>query len=111
MLKASFAAVAALSAALGASASETQEGATQEGAPGLRRGVVFNDYSPLARGAEIARRMLSPLTYQNIVDTAARSHLALREQTVDLSRESFAVYVPRAGAPPEGYGLLVFIPP
>jgi hypothetical protein len=111
MPKAGFAAVAVLSAALGANAAGTHDGATSDDAAGLQHGVVFAEYSPLARSAEIARRMLSPLNYENIVDTAARSRLALREQTVDISRESFAVYVPRVAVPPKGYGLLVFIPP
>src|SRR5262249_48915941 len=35
----------------------------------------------------------------------------LQEQSIDLSKEKFAVYVPSGPAPKNGYGLLVFIPP
>jgi pimeloyl-ACP methyl ester carboxylesterase len=98
-------ALAALVLSLSASAAETQGGDA-----GLQRDVVFSDYSPLSRSAEVARRVLSPLANEEVARLSASSHLTLREQAVDLARETFAVYVP-AAAPPQGYALLVFIPP
>jgi hypothetical protein len=77
---------------------------------GARDNVVFSDYSPLARSAEIARRSFSPLTLDEFTRAAASSGKQIREQPVDLSLESFALYVP-AHAPPAGFSLLVFIWP
>ena len=61
--------------------------------------------SPLASTAEIVRRTFSPLTAQRI--TATNS---IAGQPIDIARESFVVYVPDH-KPPEGYALLVFVPP
>jgi pimeloyl-ACP methyl ester carboxylesterase len=67
--------------------------------------VVFTHDSPLSRNAEIARRVLPPVTYHRI---EARP---MAEQAIDLAGERFDVYVP-AGAPPvAGYGVVVFIAP
>lgn len=79
-------------------------------AGGLQTGVVFADYTPFSRNAELVRRLLSPLTAAQIPRALARSGAVLAEQPIDLARERFAVYVP-ARAPPGGYGLLVFVPP
>jgi len=89
----------------GAPAGELPAGAT-----GLQPDVIFTDYSPLSRSLELARRLLTPLANQELNRVSANTHTALREQPVDLSQESFAVYVP-PNAPPAGYGLLAFIPP
>ena len=77
---------------------------------GLQKDVVFTDYSPLSRSMELARRMLSPLNAMRVNQELARSGQAAREQSIDLPHEKFAVYVP-AHARPNGYALLVFVPP
>ena len=69
--------------------------------------ATFDAYSPLSRSTEIARRVLTPLTYRR----AQLRFTDLEAQPIDLSQERFAVYVPDGPAPPGGYGLLVFIPP
>lgn len=73
--------------------------------PGLHAGVVLTESSPLASTAEIVRRTFSPLTAQHIAEVAS-----LAGQPLDITREKFVVYVPTR-KPPEGYALLVFVPP
>ena len=68
--------------------------------------VVFTQYSPLSRNAEIARRALPPLTYRRIVEALAAKHDALAEQTIDLAREKFDLYIPDGAPPAAGYGLI-----
>jgi len=77
---------------------------------GLQPGVAFADYSPLAGSAELMRRLLSPLTVEQMRREGARSGQPLRGQPIDLANEKFTVYVPRR-APARGYALLVFVPP
>ena len=77
---------------------------------GLQRDVVFTDTTALSSNAELVRRMLSPLLAAQIPRNLARTGGKLREQPVDPSQEKFVVYVP-AQKPPEGYALLVFVPP
>jgi pimeloyl-ACP methyl ester carboxylesterase len=77
---------------------------------GLQRGVTFTEYSPLAANSEMVRRLYSPLAAAEIERMVARSGNKLIEQSIDLAQERFTDYVP-AHAPPQGYGLLVFIPP
>ena len=77
---------------------------------GLQHGVVFDQGSPLASNAQIARRMLSPLGVARVNSVLAQSHTALRDQPIDRVKESFVLYVP-AKMPEAGYGLLVFVPP
>jgi Esterase PHB depolymerase len=79
-------------------------------ATGLQRDVVFTEYSPLSRSMELARRLLSPLNAMRVSQELGRSGQLAREQSIDLTHEKFAVYVP-AQAPPHGYALLVFVPP
>ena len=67
--------------------------------------VVFARYSPLSRNAEIARRVLPPLTHRRLA--GAR----LAEQAIDLGREKFDLYVPPGAPPAAGYGLVVFVAP
>ena len=79
-------------------------------ATGLQRDVTFTEYSPLSASLEVARRLLSPLANVEIERLSSKPGQALRAQAIDLTQESFTVYVPPV-APPQGYGLLVFIPP
>lgn len=72
--------------------------------------VRFDAYTPLSSNAELARRLLSPLDAAKLPQLLAQSRSVLREQPVDLAQESFVLYVP-SRKPPNGYGLLVFIPP
>jgi dienelactone hydrolase len=73
--------------------------------PGLHTGVVLTASSPLASTAEIVRRTFSPLTAQHIAEVAS-----LAGQPLDIAQEKFVVYVPTR-KPPQGYALLVFVPP
>src|SRR5215469_1972690 len=81
------------------------------GGTGLQRGVVFTAYSPLTRSVELARRMLTPLSYRKLLRAAAEPGRGLREQPVDLAHERFTMYVPTGPPPAGGYGVLVFVPP
>jgi hypothetical protein len=72
--------------------------------------VTFTDTTPLSGNAELTRRMLSPLTALELKQTLAHSGKILGEQPIDLTNESFSVYVPST-MPPSGFGLLVFVPP
>ncbi len=80
-------------------------------AAGSQDEVAFTAYSTLATDAEIARRVLSPLTYDLVRRQLAASGRSLRERAVDLATERFSVYVPAGAPPPGGYGLLVFVWP
>ena len=71
-------------------------------ATGLLEGVVFSHYSDLSSSGELARRLLSPR------DAARIQHAV--GQPVLLKQERFALYVP-SRQPPNGYALLVFVPP
>jgi pimeloyl-ACP methyl ester carboxylesterase len=77
---------------------------------GLQPDVVFSDYTPLSSNLEMARRLLTPLNAARLPVLVAQSGKALREQPVDLAQEKYALYVPPT-PPPNGYGLLVFVPP
>jgi len=79
-------------------------------AHGLQAEVVFSEYSPLSSAAEISRRLMSPLNALRVSRALQRSGTTLRDQAIDLSHERFALYVP-GREPPEGYSLLVFVPP
>jgi pimeloyl-ACP methyl ester carboxylesterase len=83
---------------------------TAAGITGLQSEVVFSDYSPLSGSAELVHRLLSPLNAARVDKRLAHSAVALRDQSIDLARERFAVYVP-SNPPTKGYGLLVFVPP
>ena len=82
----------------------------QSAPPGLQENVHFARYGTLAQSSEILRRVFTPLTGAEIRRDLARSGKSLNETPLDLSAESFLVYVP-AGKPPGGYGLMVFVPP
>jgi pimeloyl-ACP methyl ester carboxylesterase len=77
---------------------------------GLQQEVTFTDYSPLAGNTELMRRLLSPLALEMVHRNLAKSGNALPEQSIDLAKERFVLYVPPT-APPNGYALLVFVPP
>lgn len=73
--------------------------------------VAFADYTPLSSNAELARRMLSPLTAAQLPQILAQKNGRLAEQPVNVVQERFVVFVPSSPAPPRGYGLIVFVPP
>lgn len=73
--------------------------------------VVFTRYSPLSRNAEIARRMLPPLTHRRMEETISAGQTRLAEQAIDLAHEKYDLYVPPGPPPAAGYGLVVFIAP
>jgi predicted esterase len=77
---------------------------------GFQSDVVFSDYSPLSSSAQLLHRLLSPLNAAQVSSTLSHSAVALRDQSVDLAHERFAVYVP-SHVPVQGYALLVFVPP
>ena len=72
--------------------------------------VVLSEYSELATGSEIVRRMLSPLVAAQIAAKVAQAGRTTIGQTVMLADEKFLLYVP-AVRPPHGFALLVFVPP
>jgi dienelactone hydrolase len=80
------------------------------GPTGMQPEVAFADYSPLAGSTELMRRLLSPLTVEQMRREGARSGRPLRGQPIDLENEKFTVYVP-SRTPAHGYALLVFVPP
>src|SRR5580700_6469045 len=71
---------------------------------------TFSLYSPLATNAVLVDRLLSPLAAEAGRRGLAANGRTLAEQPLDLAQERFTLYVP-AKAPPQGYGLLVFISP
>jgi pimeloyl-ACP methyl ester carboxylesterase len=73
--------------------------------------LVFERYTPLSSNAELARRVLTPLTVRRGEEAMATNKTALREQPIDLAKEKFSIYVPGRTPPKEGYGLLVFVAP
>lgn len=78
-----------------------------ESAPvGLLHDVTFDQYSSLSSVGEMHNRLLSPLTARRLGAALSGPHA----QPIDLAHERFALYVPKT-APPNGYGLLVFVPP
>ena len=68
---------------------------------GRQDDVIFTRTTPLADLAEIERRTRPPVYASKII---------AHGQAVDISKERFLVYVP-SRKPPEGYALLVFVPP
>lgn len=84
--------------------------AMAEAATGLQTDVIFRDYPARARNSELLGRVFTPLTVANIERDLARSGKSLGETSVDPAAERFLMYVPPQ-KPPQGYGLLVFVPP
>src|SRR5215469_14168309 len=77
---------------------------------GLQQGVALTGYSALAHTSELLRRLLSPLEAAEVRKALDSSGKPLIEQSVDLAEERFTLYVPPQ-APPQGYALMVFVPP
>lgn len=81
-------------------------------APGeVHTDVVLAAYPAFAAGDELLRRFLSPLTRSRILERLAHSGQKLSKQSLDPAQERFALYVPPGPPPPDGYALLVFVPP
>ncbi len=68
--------------------------------------VAFSEYPAAATQQELARRTLSPLSALAMGAAAAPPQSPL----IDLTKERFLLYVPRAPSD-RGYRLLVFVPP
>ena len=105
-------AIAVLAVLLTAVAGCARRGAapsSESGGP--EQDEIFTLYSPLSRSAEILRRTLPPLTFRRGQQALAAKGKALAEQSIDLTKERFAVYVPPGPPPRSGYGLLVFVAP
>lgn len=79
-------------------------------AVGLQIGSVFTDYSPLSRSAELVHRLLSPLDALRVTQASTQAGKALRDQSIDLTKERFAVYVPPRPSSAT-YSLWVFVSP
>ena len=75
---------------------------------GLQKDVVFTAYSPYSRSSELVRRLLTPLTALRL--TQSEQNHNLREQSIALGEEKFALYAP-PHAPAAGYAVLVYVPP
>src|SRR5579859_1356913 len=72
--------------------------------------AVFSHYGEFSGNAELARRLVTPLNAWRLQQRAAADGVALQGQPIDLNHERFALYVPPK-APPDGYAVLVFVPP
>ena len=68
--------------------------------------VEFSEYPTSAREPELATRLMSPL----MAAAAAAASGQMPNQSVDLTKERFVLYVPRTTTD-KGYRLLVFVPP
>src|SRR4051812_9822863 len=77
----------------------------------VSRDAAFARYTPLSRPGEIRRRTLTPLTFALGQEAIRQRGQELPEQAVDLSKETFSLYVPPGAPPPQGWGLLVFVAP
>jgi len=92
-------------------ASTTSRAAPEWIAPGLHENVTLTAYANEAATAELLVRLQSALQWRRVQDALAAKRQRLPDYTVDLAAERFSVYVPKCAAPPQGYGLVVFIPP
>ena len=77
---------------------------------GFHHHIIFSEYSPLAQTDDLLKRTLSPLALRAIEVKLVKSGKELETYPVDLTKESFILYVP-SHKPPHGYGLMVFVPP
>jgi predicted esterase len=84
--------------------------AADDAAPGIQENVSFRDYPAFARNSELLSRVFTPLTLAGVRRELARTGKTLDETSFDPASEKFLVYVP-ALKPPQGYALLVFVPP
>jgi hypothetical protein len=95
-------AVAVLNAAVG----------TTAGAAGTTlRDVVAAEDTPYAENAELVRRMASPLTRLAEERKLASPGATLARYPLDAASERFLIYQPASPPPPQGFALLVFVPP
>ncbi|HEX6834391.1 MAG TPA: PHB depolymerase family esterase, partial [Rudaea sp.] len=78
--------------------------------PGHDEEVTFDAYTDAAGNSELARRMLTPLTAEQVAQRVAATGVRVTDQAIDLTSERFRIYVPRR-QPERGYGVLVFISP
>ena len=58
--------------------------------------VVFTDTTPLAGNAELARRLLTPLTVLEMQKALTRAGQHLRDQSLTLADEKFLVHIRHA---------------
>lgn len=93
-----------------AAAGTAASGPAQASPTGLQRNVVFTAHAPLARNDEWLRRVLSPLNALRIEQRMPRGAGTLHAWPLDPAQQRFALYVPPV-PPPDGYALLVFVPP
>lgn len=77
---------------------------------GLLDNPRFTRADALSSSSQLMRRLVTPLNAQRLSQEATRTGQAIVDQPVDPAREHFALYVPH-DAPPDGYALLVFVPP
>jgi predicted esterase len=85
---------------------------TAAGAEGTTlRAVVAQGDTHYAENAELLRRMASPLTRLAEERTLASSGATLARYPLDVASERFLIYQPAAQPPPQGFALLVFVPP
>lgn len=75
------------------------------------RDVRAADDTPYAESAELMRRMASPLTRLAAERSLAGAGETLARQPLDVASERFLIYQPAARPSPQGFALLVFVPP
>lgn len=73
--------------------------------------VAAADYTPYAENAELLRRMASPLARLAEERALAHSGARLARYPLDVAAERFLIYRPAGEPPPQGFALLVFVPP
>jgi hypothetical protein len=73
--------------------------------------AVFDRASALSGNHEIARRMLTPLTYRRGEEAMKASGKGFNPQPLDIAKERFSIYVPGGEPPKDGWGLVVFMSP
>lgn len=78
---------------------------------GRLHGQVFDHYSPLASPNEVARRTLSPATFDRFERYLDSTRRSADKQAIDLAEEKFDLYVPAQPRGPDGYGVLVWVAP
>jgi hypothetical protein len=85
--------------------------AEESSAPvGSQTGLIFDHYSGLSRSTELLRRLTTPLDGLRVTQASMQAGKALRDQSIDLSKERFTVFVPPPPSPPS-YAVLVFVSP
>lgn len=78
---------------------------------GRLNGEVFDRYSPVASAHEVARRSLSPATFDRFERYLHTTGHSADKQVIDLASEAFDLYVPPHAVSPRGYGVLVWVAP